>query len=59
MEFFSTAGPCRGGKRGYEVTGRHVRADETIDIIALPGRGFVISIVVKGTEIFFPGMDGT
>lgn len=51
--------PRRGGKRGYEVTGRHVRADETIDIIALPGRGFVISIVVTGTEIFFPGLDGT
>lgn len=38
----------RSGRGGYEVTGRHVRAVETIDIIALPQRGFVISIVVKG-----------
>lgn len=45
---------------GYEVTGRHVRAHETIDIIALPSRGFVISIVVKGgSEISFEEMDGT
>lgn len=43
-----------------EVTGRHVRAHETIDIIALPGRGFVISIVVKGgSEISFEEIDGT